>query len=439
MDNRSLSALLQMLVLIPSAASCYLPSFGKMKFSRPKTAAICACAIIPFSAAAVLIGSAYDLDLNGILLPALAIFFFVYRFTVTLDVPRCLAIYVGVCAIETFPAQFAYALDAHLHPESGAAEMSAEAAAFQLFLSLLLFAAFVRPATGKFSWAVENLDSPKIWYATVVLSTGFLIFNMLAVPRSYSTLYAGRIFRLYIALEAGMMAILVGSYMMFYYVMEVVLERARLRERSQLLEMQARQYTVLQEHMQQTAKLRHDFRHSIRLLATLAEQGDNAGIRSHIAEYETLLDRSSIENYCSNAALNALFGYYHETALSAGIDTDWKIELPDPLPLSELDMTGLFGNLMENAIAGCRTVPEGSRYFCLTAQIQHGNILYIVSTNSFDGNVKRGRDGYRSTKHRGNGIGLAAIAAAAEKYNGTAKFSNNDSEFFADVALKIQS
>lgn len=439
MDNRSLSALLQMLVLIPSAASCYLPSFGKMKFSPPKTAAICACAIIPFSAAAVLIGSAYDLDLNGILLPALAIFFFVYRFTVTLDVPRCLAIYVGVCAIETFPAQFAYALDAHLHPESGAAEMSAEAAAFQLFLSLLLFAAFVRPATGKFSWAVENLDSPKIWYATVVLSTGFLIFNMLAVPRSYSTLYAGRIFRLYIALEAGMMAILVGSYMMFYYVMEVVLERAKLRERSQLLEMQAKQYAVLQEHMRQTAKLRHDFRHSIRLLAALAEQGDNAGIRSHIAEYETLLDRSTIENYCSNAALNALFGYYHEMALSAGIDTDWKIELPDPLPLSELDMTGLFGNLMENAIAGCRTVPEGSRYFCLTAQIQHGNILYIVSTNSFDGNVKRGRDGYRSTKHRGNGIGLAAIAAAAEKYNGTAKFSNNEREFFADVALKIQS
>ena len=46
-------------------------------------------------------------------------------------------------------------------------------------------------------------------------------------------------------------------------------------------------------------------------------------------------------------------------------------------------MTGLFGNLMENAIAGCLTVPESSRYFCLTSQVRHGNQLYIVSTVPF--------------------------------------------------------
>lgn len=122
---------------------------------------------------------------------------------------------------------------------------------------------------------------------------------------------------------------------------------------------------------------------------------------------------------------------------AAGIRTDWDIEIPDPLPFSELDMTGLFGNLMENAVAGCLTVPEASRYFCLTAQIRHGNRLYIVSTNSFDGKVRKGKDGYLSTKWDGNGIGLSAIAATAEKYGGSAKASNSDTEFFVDVALKI--
>ena len=57
-------------------------------------------------------------------------------------------------------------------------------------------------------------------------------------------------------------------------------------------------------------------------------------------------------------------------------------------------MTGLFGNLMDNAIAGCLTVPEGSRYFCLTAQVRNGRSLNVVSTNSFDGEVLKGKEGY---------------------------------------------
>lgn len=138
-----------------------------------------------------------------------------------------------------------------------------------------------------------------------------------------------------------------------------------------------------------------------------------------------------------NAALNALFDYYYEIAVSAGIDTDWHIELPEPLSITGFDMVSLFGNLMENAIDGCCTVPQGRRYFCLTTQIRHGRRLYIVSTNNFDGKVRKGKDSYHSTKHSGNRIGLTAIAAAAEKYSGSVQASNSDTEFFVDVVIKI--
>ncbi len=189
--------------------------------------------------------------------------------------------------------------------------------------------------------------------------------------------------------------------------------------------------------MRQTARLRHDFRHSVHLLSALAEEGDIGNIRAHLAEYEISLSENTPVNLCANAALNALFGYYYEMAVSAGIDTDWRIELPEPLPATELDMASLFGNLMENAIDGCLTIPENRRYFCLTTELRHGNRLYIVSTNSFDGRVQKGKDGYRSTKHGGKGTGLISIATAAEKYGGSAQASNSGSEFYVDVTLKI--
>lgn len=118
--------------------------------------------------------------------------------------------------------------------------------------------------------------------------------------------------------------------------------------------------------------------------------------------------------------------YYKKLADSEGVKTDRKIELPDPLTVSELDMAALFGNLMENAIAACSALPKERRYFSLTSEMRHTNALYVVSANSFDGKVRKYKSGYLSTKHPGTGTGLISIAAVAEKYNGTVQVYNNE-------------
>ena len=432
-----LPALLVLLVLLPSGASCYYVMKNQMKYTLRKTAALFTAVLLPYAFFCSILGVLLRIDVNIILLPSLVLLFFPYRCTVTASLPKCLAVYVGVCAVQTFPAQFAYAFDAYLHPSSGASDFSLEASLFQLGLSCLVAAAFAWPACGLFFQVVDSLDIPKIWYFTILLSSVFLIFNVLAVPQSYRTLHTGRMFFLFLLLEGCMFAILTAIYVLFYRGTSIILEHAELKEHTHLLEMQSRQYRTLQEHMRQTAGLRHDFRHSVYLLSSLAEKDDIDSIRAHLAGYEARLVENTPVNYCANAALNALFGYYYDIAVSADIDTDWHIELPEPLPATELDMVSLFGNLIENAIDGCLTIPERRRYFCLTAENRHGNRLYIVSTNSFDGKVRKDKDGYRTTKHSGNGIGLAAIAAAAEKYGGSAQASNSDTEFFVDVMLKI--
>lgn len=435
--HKFLLALPQFLILLPGAASCYLSAKNRMKYSPAKTAALCMAVLLPYSTAAACLCALFSTNASFFLLPSLVLFFFLYRRTVDLELPCALAVYVGVCAIETFPVQFAYAFDAALHPLSGAAELSPEAAIFRFGVSVLLLAAFVYPATHYFQRAVDSPGFSKIWYFTTALSFVFLAFNVLATPQSYATLHTGRMLFLFPVFEACALAVLIVFYVLFYRGIVIILEHAKLQERTRLFEMQSHQYRILQEHMRQTARMRHDFRHSVRLLASLSEKGDIASIRTHLAEYETTFTENMPADYCPNAALNALFCYYREMAACAGIHTEWHIELPEPLPFSELDMAALFGNLMENAITGCQTVPKEARYFCLTTQVRHGNRLYIVSTNRFDGNVRKGRDGYRSTKHGGTGIGLASIFAVSEKYDGDAKFSNSDTEFFVDVMLKI--
>lgn len=435
--DRYLAALPQFLVILPSGISCYYVMKHQMERSLFKMAALCVAILVPYSLLASCLCAVLGLQANAVLLPSLVPFFFLYRRTVTAKLPKCLAVYVGVCAVQSFPAQFAYAFDAYRHPSRGAADFSAEAGCFHLVLSCLVAAAFAWPACRHFFQMVDRLDSPKIWYLAVALSSVFLFFNVVAVPESYSTLYAGRMFFLFLLLEGCLLAVLTTIYLLFHWGTAIIVEHAELKERSQLLEMQACQYRTLLEHVRQTARLRHDFRHSVRLLSSLAQEGNLDSIRAHLTEYEASLAENAPKNYCANAALNALFGYYHEAAVSAGIDTDWRIGLPEPLPAAESDMVSLFGNLLENAIDGCSAMQEGRRYFCLTAQVRHGSSLYIVSTNSFDGNTRKGKDGYCSTKHSGKGIGLAAITAVAEKYGGSARFYHAGTEFFVDVMMKI--
>lgn len=432
-----LASFVQYLIVVPSVVSCYFAAKNQMKYTYLKTAVLCGAVLIPFLIIGPLVCTLTGININFMLMVLLVLFFFLFRFTVICDLPRTLAIYVGVCAVQAFSTHFAYAFDAILHPESGALHFSAEAAFFQLGISCLIMVAFGIPSRKYSSWAVDQLDSPKIWYSTLVLSSIFLIFNMACIPLSYSTLNTGRLIYLYPLLELCALAVLTAIYILFYFNAKIILEHARLKEHSQLLEIQSHQYMALQEHINQTSKLRHDFRHSLYLLSALAENGDISGIRTHLAEYEIRLTDNIHINYCSNYALNALFGYYHETAAESRIKTDWNIELPEPLTASELDMAGMFGNLMENAIAGCLTVPEEKRYFCLTTEIRQKSMLYIVSTNSFDGKVRKGKDGYLSTKHSGNGIGLASITAVAEKYNGSAQIYNSEKEFFVDIVLQI--
>lgn len=432
-----LNSLIQLSVLIPSALSCYYTVKNQMKYTASKTALIFLAVIFPYSVLTALLCDVYHIDINLVFLPSLIGFFFVFRNTVTASLPKCLSIYVGVCAVQTFPAQFAYCFDAFLHPESGAADFSTEAALFQFVLSFLIAAAFAWPACRYFYRMVDLLDHPKIWVSATTLSSIFLIINVVCIPQSYSNLHAGRIDYLFPLIEAGMLATLTSIYFLFYYGTSIMLEHAKLKEHTHLLEMQSHQFRKLQEYMRQTARLRHDFKHSVHLLSTLADKGDLDSIRAHLSEYDRRLSENASVRYCSNAALNALFGYYHEMAVSAKIRTNWKIELPEPLTVSELDMAALFGNTMENAISACAALPEDERYFDLTAEIRHRNTLYVVSTNSFDGKVKKGKDGYHSTKHSGHGTGLISITAVAEKYGGSAQFSNNDKEFYVDVMIKM--
>ena len=73
----------------------------------------------------------------------------------------------------------------------------------------------------------------------------------------------------------------------------------------------------------------------------------------------------------------------------------------------------------------------------MSVTTRHDSYLYIVSTNTFDGIVKKEKNQYQTTRKNGHGIGLSSIQLTVEKYNGTVQFSNDDSRFYVDIMIPI--
>ncbi len=434
-----LTAALQFLIIIPAAVLCYLPMGSHLAYSRRRIAALCGAAFACFLPIAVAVTVIFHADGNATLIPALLLFFLLYQKTLNAPFPKTLAVYFFVCSLMSFACILAYAFDAWLHPYSGYADFSWQAGVFQTVASVVILVCFAYPFWKYFRSLIDRPGLEKIWYVTLPVSGTFLVLNILFIPQSYQTLHVNRVFSIFLALLCGLFAFLLFFCILFYRTVSLMLDYAAKEEHNRFLEQQAEQYVTLHNHMEQTRRLRHDFRHFVHALSTLAEQGDLDSVKLYLKAYEqeqaAVLD--TVRPFCKNAALNALFNHYMAMAQESGIVTDWKIALPEPLAIPELDLLSILGNLLENAVAGCLTVPENQRRFSLSIQTMEQDSLYIVSSNSFDGHLVKESGTLRSSKGYGHGVGLYSIRTLAEKYHGMAQFSNKDTEFCMDIVLKL--
>ena len=69
----------------------------------------------------------------------------------------------------------------------------------------------------------------------------------------------------------------------------------------------------------------------------------------------------------------------------------------------------------------------------------NGDTLYIVSSNTFDGRVRRRGGKYLSTRLQkgGTGLGLDSMRTVAERYGGTMSAYHKEKNFYIDIMMKI--
>ena len=295
----------------------------------------------------------------------------------------------------------------------------------------LFTAAAYYPSTRAVRTMVEDDHFAQTWYVFWVLPLIFILLNIVMTPRYQATLQTGRVLQVYIVFSIALLMLLLCFYAIFLLMAVSLNRNARLRQENQLLVMQRQRYESLKAAIEEARQARHDLRHQLNQISMLVEEGDMEGLREFLARSVSRIP--SLETrFCENSAA----GYYCGLCGREEIPIHVRLDLPETLPVDEMDLCLVLSNLLENALEASLRTAAVRRQITVTAYLHAARLLLIEVENPFDGTVKEKDGVFRSSKRKGDGVGLQSVRHIAERSGGASTFTYQDGVFRARVMLR---
>lgn len=220
-----------------------------------------------------------------------------------------------------------------------------------------------------------------------------------------------------------------------FYLLDVFAENKELKYKLVLYERQARsnyEYYAKQAESRKTAMaVIHDVRKHIQVMENLKQAGAPLEMQSYTNSFEEMIEPLLIKQYCDNAILNVILNdkaeYCEKNGIGFAIDLyDVDIEYMEPI-----DITTIFGNILDNAIEACEKAEEKN----INLKIYPFNkFIYVQLSNTFSGELALDANGRpKSGKGEYHGIGLENVEKVLEAYYGQMTFSMEEGIFTIEI------
>ena len=406
----------ELLLCLPAGFLCLAPVKGRLRVSMGTFLWAAVGSITAFAAVGALVIMLTGWPENALLVPGLLLFFWLYCRLTEVEPLPAVFIFLLAAAVMGFCAVITDVLMAQVEVANPGTVPTLIAAGLQLALGMLTAALMWPLMASRVGWLVEHFMQASVWRIVWVLPLAHMLLFIAMMPKDYHTILVNRVQPLgaiILVFLLGLMAFLIE---LFYRIARSITDSAALREENHFLAAQASQYALLSGYIRETRRLRHDFRQHLRVLSGLAAKGDAAALTAYLKEVGGE-EHEEIRFVCANPSLNALAGYYDALARERGVALDWRVSLPEELNIPDAELCVLLGNLVENALDGALTLPEGKRGAKVICRMS-GDLLCVIVENGYDGQVRRKKDGFASTKHSGESYGLESARATVARHHG---------------------
>lgn len=178
---------------------------------------------------------------------------------------------------------------------------------------------------------------------------------------------------------------------------------------------------------------KHDFHHHLQALKGQLEAGEVDRALAYIEQLDNQLMNVDTLLKTGNVSLDAIFSAKIFQAQAENIAVTVKANVPDTLTISDLELSIIIGNLLDNAIEACRTV-TGERFIRIFISMK-GTMLYFSMLNAAGAKRKKTGSLFATHKDGVHGFGLRRAEAIIEEHGGWIKYNSEDGAFTSEFLV----
>lgn len=203
------------------------------------------------------------------------------------------------------------------------------------------------------------------------------------------------------------------------------------------MQLKQAQYAREMESMKRNEKnvsiLRHDMRHFLNNIAAFIENDESDKALEYIHGLVKTTEKTVTDRYCANEIINIILLSNHDKLEAEGISLNYTITVPSKLEISDIDMTAILQNALENAIHAVCELDKDKRFINLSVSLKNGKLLISVE-NPYATSPKL-ENGMPIAKEKGHGLGTRSIKLTANRLGGNCQFLVTDKLFIVRVII----
>ncbi|MCD7867560.1 MAG: GHKL domain-containing protein [Clostridiales bacterium] len=216
--------------------------------------------------------------------------------------------------------------------------------------------------------------------------------------------------------------------------MQIHFERDTLQ---QIMEMQYKNYQISQEGIDLVNQKYHDMKHQI---AILKAEADSARATRHLEKMEDEIRIYETQNKTGNQVLDAVLTGKSIYCQKHQIELKFIVEGELLSFMDEMDISALFGNMLENAIESAEKQSDPAKRLIRMRVVGEKQFLRICIENYCD-EIIRFRNGMpittKADKHL-HGFGMKSIRKTVEKYGGSAVADQKNNWFELKILIPLE-
>lgn len=193
----------------------------------------------------------------------------------------------------------------------------------------------------------------------------------------------------------------------------------------------------VQNMYSQTRGWRHDYHHHIQTMKAYLEMGKMDELDCYLNELDKDLTTVDTVIKTGNTKIDAALNSKISLAKKKNIKVNAKAIVPKNINISEIDLSMMIGNLMDNAMESCACIEDISKRFIrVYIDVLKGQ-LYLYVMNSVGNELKKQGSRYLSTKSNAHGFGLIRLDNVVKKYGGYLNRQDEEDVFVTEIMLPL--